>query len=220
MWLVFISGHDGPSFSPCPWPQPYPNSNKEKWFSGTARRAGPDHRHICMDNKISPIRQDKLCGRLVWTANFLKCFSFLGYGYFLQISLSEITFLSNQLVALGLLTFISPIWKTNEAGRITIWDPNQKCCLFFWKLDFKLIYFPLKAPPAIHWIALLQGKPAAWPKVFVGILSVVKWRQKKRAKLSVKMNTDVAATTGLKDQVRSLGVASKDSSAQIWPKKV
>lgn len=33
------------------------------------------------------------------------------------------------------------------------------------------------------------------------------------------MNTDVAATTELKDQVRSLDVASKDSSAQIWPKK-
>lgn len=174
-----------------------------------------------MDNKISPILQDKLRGRLVWTANFLKCFSFLGYGYFLQISLSEITFLSNQLVALGLLTFISPIWKTNEAGRITIWDPNHKCWVFsffFWKLDFKLIYFPLKALPAIHWITLLQGKPAAWPKVFVGILLVVKWRQKE-AKLSVKMNTDVAARAALKGQVRSLDVVSKVLPAQIWPKK-
>lgn len=168
-----------------------------------------------MDNKISPILQDKLRGRLVWTANFLKCFSFLSDGYFLQISLSEITFLSNQLVALGLLTFISPIWKTNEAGRITIWDPNQKCCLFFWKFGFKLIYFPLKALPAIGWITLLQGKPAAWPKIFVGTLSVVKWRQK-TLKLSVKMSTDVAATAELKGQVRSLDVASKDLSAQIW----
>lgn len=98
-----------------------------------------------MDNKISPIRQDKLRGRLVWTANFLKCFSFLGYGYFLQISLSEITFLSNQLVALGLLTFISPIWKTNEAGRITIWDPNHKCWVFFFlEARFQTYIFPPK----------------------------------------------------------------------------
>lgn len=33
------------------------------------------------------------------------------------------------------------------------------------------------------------------------------------------MNTDVAATAALKGQVRSLDVASKALSAQIWPKK-
>ena len=43
---------------------------------------GLDYQCICMDNKISPIHEDKLQGRLVWTANFLKCFSFLSYGYF------------------------------------------------------------------------------------------------------------------------------------------
>lgn len=136
---------------------------------------------------------------------------------FLQISLSEITFLSNQIIALGLLTFISPIWKTNEAGRITIWDTNQKRCLFFWKLDFQLLYFPLKAPPAIHWITALQGKPAAWPEV----TSYQWWKEggKKRAKWTVKMNTDVAAGGWLKGQVKYLDIAARALSFQMWPKK-
>lgn len=182
------------------------------------KKTGLDYQRICMDNKISPIHEDKIHGRLVWTAIFLKMFLISWLWLFLQISLSEITFLSNQIIALGLLTFIPPIWKTNEAGRITIWDTNQKCCLFFWELDFQLMYFPLKAPPAIHWITALQGKPAAWPKVFLWHL-ISGEKKNKKSKWIIKMNAEVAAMEQLEGQVKYLNIATRALSFRIWPKK-
>lgn len=117
--------------------------NDEEEDEGTVSEMNSADLVVCISRKENIHKSVKwTIWKMSLNCQFLKMFLISWLWLFLQISLSEITFLSNQIVALGLLTFISPIWKTNEAERITIWDTNQKCCLFFGKTDFQLTVFP------------------------------------------------------------------------------
>lgn len=76
------------------------------------------------------------------------------------------------------------------------------------------MYFPLKAPPAIRWITALQGKPAAWPKVFLWHL-ISGEKKNKKSKLIIKMNAEVATMEQLEGQVKYLNIATRALSFQI-----